>query len=191
MQLSYLSAHEGPGKNSRERGATGRSTVLRRTGVEGISQLTRQRGGRFNSAFPDSFEQAHPVSVKDGGDIIRRVASVPEKRIELLQIGDRVKILRALLRTEAAIEIAADGHMSRVPGQLANVIDVAHNIREDNTRIYLSPNLPTRNNHPGIECGADHAVPLNHSTNLIIRELAAIRRDTSTVVVARENWSGE
>ena len=82
--------------------------------------------------------------MEDGAHVFIRIAALIQKRNELLKIGDCVEIFRALLRSEAAIEIASDRNMARIAGKLADVFDVANDVFERHPRIVWFAPPPSR-----------------------------------------------
>ena len=53
-----------------------------------------------------------------------RIAAAGEDGVELLEVGDPIEADGDLLGAEAAVEVAADGGVPGVAGELADVVDV-------------------------------------------------------------------
>ena len=67
----------------------------------------------------------------DGGGLI---TALFQHGNEPRQVGDRIEVLRTLLPAVAPVEVAANAHVKRGAGELANVIDVF----EDDARSRLA-----------------------------------------------------
>src|SRR5262245_27369526 len=80
-----------------------------------------------------------------------------------LEIGDALEVHRALFAAEASIEIGPEPAMTRVAGELADVIDVVHHLFELQAGPRRSglPANPVWNHHPGVKRRANDGAALD------------------------------
>ena len=83
---------------------------------------------------PRLSKHSQPVAVHDRFDIRLGVTPFSEQGWNLLQVSNRVQISGRLLAAESAIQIAADGRVPSVSGQLANVVDVIDHVFKTDDR---------------------------------------------------------
>ena len=118
------------------------------------------------------------------------VAAVCQQAAELLQVGDGVQIAGALLAPKPAVQVAADGGVMAVAGELADVVDVIDDVGQCDLLVRGVPNDPPRLQHPGVECDADHTIALHDGVQLLVPELALVGDQGPAVVVAGEHGAG-
>src|SRR5205823_14157576 len=120
----------------------------------------------------------------------RTVASASEDGLEFLQIGNRFQIRGALLSSKSAVQIAANADVPAVAGQLTDMIDVIHDIRQRDRLARRLPALPAGIEHPGIQSCADHRITLNEKFDLLIRESAITRNQRAAAIVTGQDRAG-
>ena len=76
----------------------------------------------------DLAEEPQEVPVEDRAYVVIGVAAILHHFRELLQIGDRVEVGRALVATETAVEVTADPDVASVAGKLADMIILSDDI---------------------------------------------------------------
>ena len=59
-----------------------------------------------------------------GLDVRLLITPGAQEASHLLQVNNGIQVARALLGPVATVQIASDGRVADIPGQLANVIDV-------------------------------------------------------------------
>ena len=91
------------------------------------------RAPTLNRLFPNPTEQGQEVAVENTVDVRLRIAAARQDGPQLLNVGDGPQVGRHLLGAEPAVGIGADAHMTNVPGQLTDVVNVID--REILTRI--------------------------------------------------------
>src|SRR5687767_14689647 len=79
--------------------------------------------------------------------------------------------------------------MLAIPGELADVVDMIHNIRERDGWIITRAAHPAWTQHPVIKRDTDHPVSGNDGPYLLVIKLALMRNQNSAIVVTGENWS--
>ena len=105
----------------------------------------------------------------------------------LLQVGDRIQAFRTLLGSIAAIEVAADRHVLRIPGDLADVVDmIDHRVQ---LHFRLQGQAPIRRQHPGVESGPNYTTTLDDRFDLVIVKLAIAWDERPAIVVTRQQRS--
>lgn len=119
----------------------------------------------------------------DRRHIIPGVPSPGEHRPNRLQVGDRVQIVREAFAADTAVKVAADPGMAGRPSDLADVVDVGHDIREAHAGVAV-PVPPTGLELPASRDGSDDAVPFDDGPNLSIGKLPLMRIQGAAVVVA-------
>ena len=109
-----------------------------------------------------------------------RVTALRKKFGDTLQISDGIEIQGRLFAAKSSVQIGTDCSMAHVARELANMIDLIHDMLERNSRLFRRGDaaLPIRDKHPGIE----YRAAFDECLDLTIAELAAIL-DQSTAVV--------
>jgi hypothetical protein len=128
----------------------------------------------------------------DCSDISGSIATFLKELGYLLQIGDGIKIAGRLFAPKATIEIATNGRVTARTCELADMVDMVDYIIQRHQGVrWIKPftDHPARFEHPGIESRTDHPIAGNDRPQLIVAELALMRDQCTTVVVARENWA--
>src|SRR5579864_1947858 len=69
-------------------------------------------------------KETQPVGREDRVEILIGISARSQNGAEFLKIGDGIHTNWHLLGAEAAVEVAADGHMFAVSRKLADVVDV-------------------------------------------------------------------
>ena len=96
-----------------------------------------------------------------------------------------------LVAADAAVEIAADGDVAGVAGQLADVVDMVHQLLERHLAV-----VPGADDPAGDQVGATHqdpddAAPLDDGLDLLIGELTLVGYQRPAVVMAGQHRSPE
>ena len=131
--------------------------------------------------------------MQDGFNVRLTITARAEQVGQSLQVGDGVEIRGALLASEAAVEVGADAAMAGVAGELADVVDVLDHFLELELRGFgggLSAN-PAGDHHPRIERRADDGAATEEFLELIVGELAVVRRQGAGIGVAGPDGSVE
>ena len=112
-------------------------------------------------------------------------------RVDLLEFRNPVEADRDLLGAEAAVEVAADGGVTGVAGDLADAIDVVgHGLETDRFARGLAPD-PAGDEHPGVEGRADDGTALDQQSDLLVAELPAVGDEHPAVVVTGQHRPAE
>ena len=145
------------------------------------ARLSGKIGGAFAPVLP---EEAHPVTVEDGGDVFLGVPALAKDRREQTQVGDGVKVFGALLAPEAAVEVASDADETARAQQLADMVDVVGDVAQRESVWAAGAFDPARDQHPGVERDPDDATPAGDDAKLRVVELALVRDQRPAVGVA-------
>ncbi len=124
-----------------------------------------------------------------GGDVGIGVATLTEHGGDVLQVGNGVEVAGRLFAAKAAIEVAAQGGVLAVPGQLANMVNVIDDIVEGDWVLGLTA-LPAGVEHPSVKGGSNHTAPFDNGFELAILKLARVGDKGAAVVVAGEDKAG-
>ena len=123
----------------------------------------------------------------DGLDVRFLISSLPQEGRDFLQVGYGVQVTRALFPSEAPVEVAPDGRVPRVAGQLANAVDVVGYSLESYQRVRRLAGDISWVEHPGIESRADDRVPFDQTADLFVRQLTVVGDKGAAVMVARQD----
>jgi len=86
--------------------------------------MTHVHARLFNLGRQRLPQPPQPVPVENRIHIRLSVTAGRQNAGQLLQVGDRIQIARRLLVSVSTVQVAAYGRMPRVPGDLADMIDV-------------------------------------------------------------------
>ena len=107
------------------------------------------------SAWQVPAEEPQPVAVKHVVDRIGGIAATCQNRVEFLQVAYAIEPGGGLLGAIAAVQVAADGRVVGVAGELADVVDVVgYGIETDDRARGLAPI------QPGASIQASRAAPM-------------------------------
>ena len=125
--------------------------------------------------------------MSDQLDVGRFVSARCQQVRNARQVGDRIQVHWGLFAAKCAVEIRAAAGVTRVAGDLANVINVVNDslqLQTDRFRRRFPAN-PARHHHPGIERRANYRASLDQCLDLFVAELATVRHQRAAVLMAR------
>src|SRR5215212_1305678 len=113
-------------------------------------KTARSRVGWSRQMLPEEFQ---PIATENLRHIRRRVAASCQNSIELLQIGDRIESPGRLLSAEPAVEITSDRGVSRIAGELTNMVNMICDGRNrdgfsSRRRLTRTRRRPNQRQHP-------------------------------------------
>ena len=73
---------------------------------------------------PSFLQEANEISVHDQFDILVAVTAFGQHRWQARQVGNRIEVGGRLFATESAVQVRADSRMTRVAGELTDVVDM-------------------------------------------------------------------
>ena len=131
--------------------------------------------------------------MEDTVDVRLRISAARQDGSQLLNVGDGPQVGRHLLGTEPAVGIGADAHMTNVPGQLANVVNVVSQVLEAEIEICRLGTVvtPTVNHHDRIHRHTDDCVATDEFANLVVGELPIPVGQSAAVGMTGPNGPGK
>jgi len=112
-------------------------------------------------------EEADPVAVHDGGDVVLGVAAVFEELGEFLEVTEAIEVAGCLFDSVTTIKVAADADVACISGELADDVDVFDSAFHADQSLADSPDV-ARLEHDDIEGDSDDTVAFDDGAVLLI-----------------------
>src|SRR5215203_2143892 len=146
----------------------------------------RERPLGTAALYPRAAQKPDEVPVRDRLDVVLAISPRAKPFGDAGEVRHGLDLQGRLLAAETAVEVAADADVSRVAGNLTDVVGVIEQPIERHARVLgcARPALPAGNGHPRIERHADDGASLDEGTDLVIRELPVVRHEGTTVRMA-------
>ena len=154
---------------------------------QGFHQLPLHWIGECNLLCPLPAQDTQPIAMHNTGNICFGIATAAQNLGHLLYISDRIQIPGRLLAAKTTVQITANGGVTRIPRQLADVVNVVHHMPYRHRNLMAAAQGPTSTDHPVVKSRADHPIPGDDRLELAVIELALMGDERPAVLMTGDD----